>query len=217
MTKKSALVFGASGLVGKELLKLLLENHSYQSITTFGRNSLNIEHPKLKQIISSFDELESHQEIFTNKDVFCCLGTTIKKAKSKEAFRKVDLDYVVKIASIAKKTDVENFAVISSIGVTENSRGLYLKTKAEMELALQQLNFKKLVILRPSVLLGKRDEFRLSEQIGKIILKFISPVLIGKLKIYKGVEAKKVAQCMIDSMHSTDSGTLIIESDIINI
>lgn len=103
MKKRAALVFGASGLVGTELIHLLLEQPEYQSVHTFGRSKLAIKHPKLEQLTDDFTSLNSHPDLFTGKDVYCCLGTTIKKAKTKEAFRKVDYDYVVDAATLAKE------------------------------------------------------------------------------------------------------------------
>ena len=216
MNKRTALVFGASGLVGGELLRLLLANENYNSILSFGRKEMNLEHPKLAQLVIDFNHLESYKEHFAANDVYCCLGTTIKKAKSKEAFRKIDFEYIIQIAAIAAENKIKNFCVVSSLGTDKNSGNFYLKTKGEMEEALQTFNFSQLLILRPSVLLGKRDEKRIGEQIGKVVVRMISPLLMGKLKKYRGIKASVVAQKMIDLSLLDQKGTFIIESDLIN-
>ncbi len=216
MIKNSALVFGASGLVGTELVNLLLSNAKYNSVISYGRTALQIKHPNLKQVKGSFDDLDSHPDLFSANDVYCCLGTTIKKAKTQVAFRKIDFDYVVKIASNASSNGVSNFAVISSIGANKNSGNFYLKTKGEMEEALKNLSFERLIILQPSILMGDRKENRLGEKIGKIFIQILNPLLLGKLKKYRGVHATKVAQKMIDSILQEEAGTFTIPSDQIN-
>jgi uncharacterized protein YbjT (DUF2867 family) len=216
MKKRTALVFGASGLVGGELLNLLLANANYDAIISFGRKELDIKHPKLEQIVIDFNKLNSYKELMNANDLFCCLGTTIKKAKSKEAFRKIDFEYVSQIGNIAAENKVKNFSVVSSIGTDKNSGNFYLKTKGEMEDALKKLNFEQLLIFRPSVLLGKRNEQRVGEQIGKVAVQILSPLLIGKLKKYRGVKASVVAQKMINLNLLDRKGVFIIESDFIN-
>jgi len=215
MNKRSALVFGGSGLVGTELLKLLISDSAYKTVISAGRRKLEIQSPKLKQIMIDFDNLESQQELFAEHDVYCCLGTTIKKAKTKEAFRAIDFGYVTRIAAMAATNGVGNFALISSIGSDKNSGNFYLKTKGEMEEVVRQLKFNTLVILRPSFLLGNRIEKRLGERIAKIAIQLFSPLLIGKLKKYRGIEAKNVSKKMIEMILAMNTGTFIIESDLI--
>lgn len=210
------MIFGASGMVGNELLHLLISHPAYDSIVSLARREIDFEHPKLKQIKVDFENLDSHQSHFANQDVYCCLGTTIKKAKSKEDFRKIDFSYVTKIASLAAKNNVENFAVISSLGVTDKPKGLYLKTKAEMEAVVKKFNFKRCFILRPSLLLGNRKEKRTGEQLAKILIQLFSPLLFGRLKKYRGVNGQKVAKKMIELMLQNEKGIFIIESDVIN-
>ncbi len=216
MEKRSALVFGASGLVGYELIKLLLENSNYKDVTAIVRPSLDIQNPKLNQVVSDFEKLEEHVNSFAVQDVYCCLGTTIKKAKSKEAFRKIDFGFIEKIASLAAKKNTDNISVISSIGADKNSNNFYLKTKGEMEESLKSFSFKSINIFRPSILLGKRKEKRLGERIAKIAIKMFSFLLIGKFRKYRGIEAIKVAQFMISVSLRNNTGINIFESDIIN-
>lgn len=210
------MVFGGSGLVGTELLKLLISDSAYHTVISAGRRNLAIQHPKLKQIIIDFDQLESQQDLFTGHDVYCCLGTTIKKAKTKEAFRTIDFGYVTRIAAMAATNGIGNFALVSSIGTDKNSGNFYLRTKGEMEEVVGQFKFNTLVILRPSFLLGDRIEKRFGERIAKIAIQLFSPLLIGKLKKYRGIEAKAVAKKMMDMILESNTGTFIIESDLIN-
>lgn len=216
MNKRSALIFGASGMVGNELLHLLISDSNYASVVSIGRREIELQHPKFKQVVIDFDKIDSQELHFSGKDVYCCLGTTIKKAGSKDVFRKIDFEYVAKIAALAKKNKVENFAVISSLGVTDKPRGLYLKTKADMEAAVKKLNFTRTFILRPSLLLGKRTEKRRGEQWGEIILRIVSPLLIRSLKKYRGVSSRRVAKKMIDLMLQNEKGIFVVESDLIN-
>ncbi|PKP34063.1 MAG: oxidoreductase [Bacteroidetes bacterium HGW-Bacteroidetes-17] len=216
MNNRSALVFGGSGLVGTELLKLLISDSTYHTVISAGRRNLAIQHPKLKQLIIDFDQLESQQELLAGHDVYCCLGTTIKKAKTKEAFRAIDFGYVTRIAAMTATNGIGNFALVSSIGTDKNSGNFYLRTKGEMEEVVKQLKFNTLVILRPSFLLGDRTEKRFGEQIAKIAIQIFSPLLIGKLKKYRGIEAKIVAKKMMNMILEGNTGTFIIESDLIN-
>ncbi len=216
MTNRAALVFGASGLVGTELVNLLLANADYNAVISYGRSPISAKHPKLKQVQGSFEDLDSNPDVFNVQDLYCCLGTTIKKAKTKEAFQKIDFEYVKKIASIASAKGVSSFAVVSSIGADKNSGNFYLKTKGEMEESLKKLSFERLIILQPSILLGERKEKRLGEKIGKLFIQILSPILLGKLKKYRGVQAKHVAQKMIDAILHKKPGTFVIPSDQIN-
>jgi len=149
-------------------------------------------------------------------DVYCCLGTTIKKAGSQEAFKKIDLGLVVTIAGLMKKQGAEQFLVISAMGADKDSKIFYNRTKSEMEAALQELGYPCLRIVRPSLLLGPREEFRLGEKIGVILTPILKPFLQGSLKKYRPVEAEKVAQFMLKiSGEEPVAGVHVYESDVI--
>lgn len=212
MEQRSALIFGASGLVGGYLLDILLSNPNYHTIISIGRKQLDLNQPKLRQVIANIDTIEDQKSLFKVQDIYCCLGTTIKKAKSRKEFRKTDFEYVLKIANLSVEYDAENFAVISSIGANKNAGNFYLRTKGEMEEALSSINFKALYIFRPSMLLGKRKEFRFGELTGKFLLRIFSFLLIGRLKNYKGIHAKTVAISMISNVLSGKRGIHILES-----
>ena len=144
--------------------------------------------------------------------MFCCLGTTIAAAGSKEAFRKIDFDLPVKIAEEASKNNIFSFLIISSLGADTKSSNFYYKTKGEMEKTIQKFSFRKISILRPSMLLGGRKEFRLGEIIGKELMRALSFVFVGSLKKYKAIHAQNVAKAMVE-IANNDFGKTIFESD----
>lgn len=203
MRKKTAILFGATGLTGTHVLKNLINDERYEKIKVFTRSELPVQSgltaqsDKLEVFKTGLDELDNYENSIRGDDVFCCLGTTIKKAGSKENFRKVDFDYPVKIAELANKNEVPAFLIISSIGAYLQSSNFYLRTKGEVEKAIQEFSFKKIIILRPSMLMGKRREFRLMEEIGKVIMLPLSFFLTGKLRKYRAIDAEKVAAAMV--------------------
>lgn len=203
MAKRSAVVFGATGLVGESLVKQLCEQEDYISVTAIGRNALAFKHAKLDQKIHSLDELTESDIRFAH-DVFCCLGTTKKKAGSKEKFEKVDFEYPMSIASLAKNQRVQHFLVISAMGASENAIAYYSRVKGKLEVELAKLDFPRLSIIRPSLLTGNRTEFRLGEKLGEKVLKVFNPLLIGGLKKYRSIEASQVATAMIAIALSED-------------
>lgn len=209
---KTALLLGATGLVGSRCLNYLLNSNNYKTVKIIVRRSINNPNPKLKEYIADYSTLHETGDAFICDDVFCCLGTTIKKAGSKENFKKVDLEYPIKAASLALQNGAEKYLIISSIGADKNSGNFYLKVKGEVEDSLQKLGYKLLVILRPSLLLGERNELRLGEKAGEIISRIFPFVFIGRLKKYKPVSADDVAKVMVSFADKTN-GVVIIESD----
>jgi uncharacterized protein YbjT (DUF2867 family) len=212
---KKAVLAGATGLTGKECLNLLLDDEFYSEVEIWVRKSTGIVHPKLSEKIIDFDNI--HQIDCTKVDhFFCCLGTTIAKAKSQANFFKVDHDYVVACAKVAEKSQAEMFLYISSLGANKDSGNFYLRTKGQVEENLKKLIIPSILIFRPSMLLGKREEFRLGEIIGKAFMTAFQFMLIGNLRKYRGVQASQVAIAMIEEAKSADNkGFRIIESDSI--
>jgi len=215
----NALVAGATGLVGRELVSQLAESKLYNSVHVLTRRHFNIMHPKIISHVIDFENLEKFKCETAIQDVYVCLGTTIKKAGSQENFKKVDFEYVVTLAKWAKENKVEKFALISSMGANHLSKiNFYLRTKGQVEQALQQWNFKNLIILRPSLLLGEREEFRLAEKISSIIFKPLLPLMMGKMRKYRPVQARNVAAAMIYFTNNCDSPVRIVENiEIIDI
>ncbi|WJG08976.1 NAD(P)H-binding protein [Aliiglaciecola sp. LCG003] len=202
MTNKIALVLGATGLVGGEVLKALVKDSRYKQINCIVRHPVGLESNKIRQSIikPSAERFEWHQyaESFAVDHVYVCLGTTIKKAGSKKAFREIDFDLVYQAALISIEYDVRSFVWVSSVGADASSHNFYLQVKGELEQAIYQLEQLNAVAVRPSLLLGDRQESRPAEQIGSFLVKLVSPFLIGSLAKYKPVQASEVAKQMIE-------------------
>ncbi|WP_338075675.1 oxidoreductase [Chengkuizengella sediminis] len=211
--QKTALIAGASGLVGSELLTYLIEGNEYNRVTAIVRNSLNIKHPKLKQVIVDFEQLSKDEEVFKVDDVFCCMGTTIKKAKTQEKMTRIDVEYPLEIARLAKKMGARQFLVVSAMQANSNSSTFYSRIKGRLEKELQKIGFETLHIFRPSLLVGDRKEFRFGEKSAEILFKALFFIFIGPLKKYKAIHAKTVALGMFNASQSRKSGVLIHLSD----
>lgn len=212
---KTALIIGSTGLIGSQLLELLLESKEYSTVITFVKRDSGIQHPKLKQHIIDFDKAETFKELVIGDDFFCTIGTTIKKAGSQDAFRKVDFEYPKQFANLALENNIKQFLIISSLGADANSGNFYLKTKGEIQDFLKKCDFESVSILQPSLLLGKRKEFRLGEKIGTFFMKLFSILLIGNLKKYKAIQSEEVAKAMFIIAQKNYKGFHIIESDSI--
>lgn len=209
MAGKSALLFGASGLVGSELLKLLLNGLEYERVIVFVRTSLGLKSPKLKEIVTDFDDLAQYKEYFKVNDVFCCLGTTIKKAGSQEAFKKVDVEYPLEIARLAKEMGAEKFLVISSMGADPRSKVFYSRMKGLLEQELKKVGLGSLHIFRPSLLLGDRKEFRLGESVSASLSRMMPFLFSGPLSRYQPITGKAVAKGMIRAAQSEVKGSFV--------
>ena len=209
----TALLVGASGLVGKHLLSLLLEDPAYAKVTVIGRKELPLQHEKLAQHIVDFDRLGQSAGHIRADDVFCCLGTTIKKAGSQDAFRKVDFTYPYEVAKIAKVNGARQFLIVTAIGADASSSVFYNRVKGEVENTIRKMPFHSIQIFRPSVLMGEREEFRLGERMAIIGMKALSLAMIGKWKKYRPVAAASVARGMIRAAHESQAGVRVHESD----
>ncbi len=210
---KNALIAGATGLVGSELLKMLIDCGDYRVIHLLNRKSLSVNSAKVVEHIINFDELINFRLAEPVDHVFCTLGTTIKKAGTKENFRKVDFEYVVNLGKMAKAMNASKFLVISSLGANEKTPIFYNRVKGEMEAALKSLSLPQLFIFRPSLLIGDRKESRPGEKSAIVLYKILSPVFRGPLLKYKGVNAKKVANAMIQIALKNNESIRIFESD----
>lgn len=196
---KSAVVFGATGLVGSEVLKELLNRPEYTKVTAVVRKPFPLSHPSLEFfIISDFSKLSQTALNLSADEYYCCVGTTIGAAGSKENFRLVDLNIPEQIALLAQKLAVPYMAIVSSIGANEKSSNFYLHTKGEMERRVQDIYRGNLKIVRPSLLVGKRKEFRFGESVAIIFMKLLGWTFVGPLRKYRGITAKQVALSMID-------------------
>lgn len=213
MADKTALIAGATGLVGKELTMILCGKPEYQTVTVLVRRSMGISHPKLQEVIVEYDQLDQYQSHFAVDDIFCCLGTTIKKAGTQEAFRRVDYVYPVKMAALGRKMGAQRFLIISSMGADAGSRIFYSRTKGEVEEAVAQAGFPSLHIFRPSLLLGKRQESRPGETAAAFTSKLLPFLFTGPLNKYRPINASTVANAMYKAAQAEVSGTIVHESD----
>jgi len=210
---KTALIAGASGLVGSKLLQLLINNDAYKTIHVLSRRSLEVKSSKIIEHIVNFDELDKFESDSQIDHIFCTLGTTIKKAKTKENFRKVDYDYVLSLGKKAKQWNSEKLLIVSSLGATTKSAIFYNRVKGEIENALKQLELSHLFIFRPSLLLGNRKEQRAGEKTAINVYKVLAPIFIGPFRKYKGIEAKQVAIGMLNTALQNADTFKILESD----
>ena len=212
---KTALLFGASGLVGNHVLNQLISNNNYSKIKLFVRSSINISDPKIEIIQTDFNNLENHREDIKGDDCFFCIGTTKKNSPDKNEYKRVELEVPKQIAQIAKSNLVNSFVFISSGYADPKSSGDYLKFKGEVEEELKRLNFPRLGIMRPSFLLGDRKEKRTGEKIGIFVFKLLSPLFLGPLKKMKPIHSATVAKAMI-AITKNDSSKTIFESNEIS-
>ncbi|AKD02225.1 oxidoreductase [Pontibacter korlensis] len=210
---RTALIAGASGLVGGHLISLLLKSERYSQIISVGRHELPLIHPKLDQQIVNFDKIKDYAADMVADDVFCCLGTTIKKAGSKENFYKVDHTYVTQLAETTARKGAIQFLVVSAMGADPASFVFYNKVKGEMERDVQQQPFNSIHIFRPSLLLGERDEKRTGEDLAGKLMKPLSGLMVGPLEKYKPVEAEAVAKAMLAAAKQETPGKHIHPSD----
>lgn len=206
-----AILAGTTGLVGGELLKLLVADPAYDRIVVISRRILGIRNPKVEEYIISFDRLEEYRQLVQGHDAFCCLGTTMKKAGSRENFTRVDFNYVHDFARIAASNGVERFFLVSSMGADKNSSIFYNRVKGEAEECIRDLGFKAVYIFRPSLLLGPRQEKRTGEEMAKKLVSVLDPLIPAK---YKGIEASQVARAMMQASSQKIRGIRIYPSQL---
>ena len=190
---KTAAIFGSSGLIGKSILLKLLKSDNYSRVKAFVRSEIEIDHPKLDIIITDFSKLDEIEYLLNADECYFCIGTTRRKTPRKTDYIKIEYELPIKIAEICKRNAINKFIYISSLGASPNAAGLYLKNKGKTESDLKNLKFKKLIIVRPSILVGERKENRIGEKLGLLIMNSLSILLMGKLKKYKPIKAMVVA------------------------
>lgn len=203
------LIVGATGLVGSSVLKLALNSPEVSSVVAPSRRALP-PHPKLFAPVVDFEHLPENEDWWKVDAVICALGTTIKTAGSKEAFARVDLDYPLRVAEIAKQNGVPVFIFNSAIGADSSSKFFYNRIKGEAEDRLSRLGFTSLVLVRPGLIGGDRKEFRLGEAIGKVVTQILHPVLPAKYHINP---AQRIAEAMIQAALHPTPGTTKITSE----
>ena len=211
---KTALIFGSSGLVGKNLLSQVINNSNYSKIKIFVRSSPDISDRKIEIINTDFKDLEIIKNLITGDDCFFCIGTTKKNSPDKKEYRRIELDLPKKIAQISKSNNVKSFIFVSSGFADPKNSGDYLKFKGLVEEEIKSLNFEKIGILRPSFLLGNRKENRVGEKIGIIIFKLLSPLFVGPIKKMKPIHSETVAKAMIQIANEDIQQTIFESNEI---
>ncbi|MEP1035127.1 NAD-dependent epimerase/dehydratase family protein [Ekhidna sp.] len=208
MSGKKAVVIGATGLVGRQLIRLMIKDDRYETITIITRRPHEIKDPKLVElIVEDFDKLQEYQSSMNAHDFYCTLGTTRKKAGSKEAFLKVDVEYPIEFAKIAKsQLKFQQLSVVTAVGANSSSPLFYNMAKGELEDKLQGLNLKALKIFQPSLLLGKRKESRFIEEVAKIFSAIASFFTIASKKRVGAIRDVEVAKAMIEVAKKEEEG-----------
>ena len=197
MIRNKSMVVGSTGLIGRSLVQQLIEGG--EPVMALTRGDQITSNSILEYVKVNFDALELNSELFSDiKDIYICLGTTIKKAGSKEAFQKVDIQYCIDVAREAEKNGVRNLSIITSVGSDSRSSNFYLKTKGLIEEQISGLDFDSISIHRPGLLIGSRKEVRAGESIGQTLYPFlVNPFLVGSLTKYRSVESEVLAKAMI--------------------
>jgi len=214
---KTALIFGSSGLIGSHLLDLIVNDNNYSKIKLFVRSEPVNTSPKIEIIKTDFNNLINHKDSIVGDVCFFCIGTTRKNTPDKNEYINIEYNLPIEVAKIAKSNSVNYFVYVSSIAANTNASGLYLKNKGRAEEELKKLNFLKLSIMRPSILLGTRKEKRVGEKIGIFAMKTLSPLFLGKMKKYKPVKAKNVAKTMLNVIQNDYQKTIFESDEIIEI
>ena len=209
---KTAIIFGSSGLIGNELFKTILLNNSYSKIKIFVRTIPKVNNPKVEIIKTDFRNLEKYKDKINGDDCYFCIGTTKKDTPDKDEYRRIEYDLPIRIASIAKANSINSFFYVSSIGANPNASSNYLKNKGQVEEEIKNLNFPKLAIIRPSLLVGNRKTFRLGEIIFTPIMNTLTFFAFGSLKKYKPIKIENVVKAMI-YISKNDTNEIVFESD----
>ncbi|KAF2337514.1 NAD(P)H-binding protein [Flavobacterium nitrogenifigens] len=203
-----ALVIGATGATGKELVNLLLENNDYKAVSIFVRRATGKTHPKLKEHVVDFSNINSFQEIITGDVLFSCLGTTLKDAGSKEKQWKIDYDIPADFAAVAKQNNVKTVVLVSSYGASSKSNVYYSMMKGKLEDYLQELHFLQYIIFRPGLLIRENTD-RLGEKISVKVIKFFNA--IGLFKNLKPITTAFLAEKLVKAPKTLPEGTTILE------
>lgn len=204
---KTALIAGATGLIGNQLLQLLLQDSDYEKVKAITRKPLNLKHPKLENLVLDFEKVSESD--LKSDDVFCCLGTTIRIAKTKEAFRKVDYEYPLELARVTKNQGATQYLLVSALGADKKSSIFYNKIKGMIEEAIGHIDFRSVHIFRPSLLLGDRTEQRAGEGTATAFFKVFGFLIPAK---YKAIDSGKVARAMLTFAKTNEHGFYFHES-----
>lgn len=204
--KRSAVLAGATGAVGRHLLSALLADDSYETVHVLSRRPIAATERKLHVHEIDFDRLDEQANLFDVDDVFCCLGSTMKQAGSKEAFKRVDYEYVVRLAQLASEGGARRFIMISAVGADSRSMFFYSRVKGDAEKEVREIGPETIYFVRPSLLLGDREDHRLGESISQKIMPAFNPLMAGPMSKYKAVQTSDVAEQMLQLAKTGPAG-----------
>jgi len=194
----SVLLLGATGLIGKHCLEHLLASSKVDKVVAPTRRTINNRDKKLRNVLVDFDCLDEHEELFDVDAIICCIGTTIKQAGSRAAFRKVDFQYALEAAQLGRSKKAKAFYLVTAMGADAKSPFFYNRVKGELEIKLRQLEYNSLSIYQPSLLIGDRDDKRKAEYVFTKLAGFVNPLLSGRMTNYSAVKAETVAKAMVN-------------------
>ena len=209
---KTAIIFGSSGLIGNELFKTIHLGNTYDKIKIFVRTIPEVDNPKVEIIKTDFRNLEKYKDKIIGDDCYFCIGTTKKDTPDKSEYTRIEYDIPVRVATIAKENSVNSFFYISSIGANPKASSGYLKNKGQVEEKIKNLNFNKLAIIRPSLLIGNRKSFRLGEVIFTPVMNTLALFTFGSLKKYKPIKIENVVKAML-YISTSNSNKIVYESN----
>ncbi len=210
---RTAVIVGASGLIGRKLLNILLQWPDYDQVISIGRKKIQLKSIRLKQLVVDFDHLELYEKEILGDAFFCCLGTTRHKTPDLNKYRQIDHDYPVALAKIAKKNGITQYHFVSAIGADKGSSTFYTRLKGETEEDIKAVVLDSLYIYQPSILTGYRNDRRILEEIAILIMKVINPLLFGSLKKYRSISAYTVAIAMFKQSLKSKEGVFTYPSD----
>ena len=211
MPGQTAVVLGATGMIGEALVKQLVTDPNYSTVRILVRRSVNYTEPKVEVFIVDFSDLtDLEQKLGPGDHIFSCLGTTLSKVKGDQAeYRKIDLEIPVNTAKLGLKNGFKKFLIITAVGANARSGNAYIRLKGEIEEALKQLNYPALHIFQPSLLMGDRKEFRLMEKIVQAVMPVFSVLMFGGLKKFKPIKGIEVAEAMIAAAKMEKTGVFV--------
>jgi uncharacterized protein YbjT (DUF2867 family) len=212
---KTAIILGASGATGSELLQRLLADNRYSKIKIFGRKSLNLTNSKIEEHVIDLLQLEKYAADFTADKVYCCIGTTKAKTPDKDEYHKIDFGIPVTAAKLAKANGIDTYIVVSAVGANKSSSIFYSRTKGKMQEAVQQQSIPNTFILQPSLIVARRKESRITEQLFIGVWKLVNPLLWGGAAKYRSVTADNIAKAMV-WLANNNYPNVIVTSDKIN-
>lgn len=207
--QKSAIVFGATGLIGGHLVQYLLGDAVYDQVIAVVRKDLGFQHPKLVQVVADLHSLAEVKDRLVADTVFCCLGTTRKKTPNLGEYYQIDHDYPVAAATLAKENGAKAFVLVSSVGANPDASNFYLRMKGETERDVRSVGLDQTHIFRPSLLVGQRGERRIMETVSEGLFAVINPLLMGGWRRYRSIRAKAVASAMAKAAQAGTVGNHI--------